>query len=59
MSEGPDLSEERRRAGDSRVGAEGRDLFRRMTIGDLGSAFQAASDADVVDDPLLDGHAVS
>jgi len=45
----------RRRAGDPRLSAEGRELFERMTTGDLGNEFQAALDADVAGDPLLGG----
>ena len=55
---GEDLLEERRRrrrAGDPRLSAEGRELFRRMTTGDLVDEFQAALDADLVNDPLLGG----
>lgn len=58
VSVGEDLLEERRRrrrAGDPRLSAEGRELFRRMTTGDLAGEFQAALDADLVTDPLLGG----
>jgi hypothetical protein len=56
MSIGEELLEERRRrrrAGDPRLSAEGRELFQRMTTGDLVEEFQAALDADVAADPLL------
>ncbi len=56
---GEDLLEERRRrrrAGDLRLSAEGRELFQRMTTGDLVDEFQDALDADVAADPLLGGH---
>lgn len=56
---GEELLEERRRrrrAGDPRLSAEGRELFRRMTTGDLVDEFQAALDADLAADPLLGGH---
>ena len=56
---GEDLLEERRRrrrAGDPRLSAEGRELFQRMTTGDLVDEFQDALDADVAADPLLGGH---
>jgi hypothetical protein len=59
MSIGEELLEERRRrrrAGDPRLSDEGKELFRRMTTGDLADEFQAALDADVVSDPLLGGH---
>ena len=46
----------RRRAGDPRLSPEGKELFRRMTTGDLAEEFQAALDADVNTDPLLGGH---
>jgi hypothetical protein len=55
---GEELREERRRrrrAGDPRLSAEGRELFRRMTSGDLVDEFQVALDTDLVDDPLLGG----
>jgi hypothetical protein len=58
MSVGDELLEERRRrrrAGDPRLGPEGRELFRRMTTGDLVEEFQAALDADGKADPLLSG----
>ena len=59
MTIGEDLLDERRRrrrAGDPRLSPAGRDLFRRMTIGDLAEEFQASLD-DIVDaDPLLGGH---
>ncbi len=58
MSIGEELLEERRRrrrAGDPRLSAQGRDLFRRMTTGDLVGEFQAALDADLEADLLLGG----
>ena len=54
-----DVSEERRRrrrAGDPRLSAEGREILARITTGDLADEFQAALDADVVADPILGGH---
>ena len=54
MSIGEELLEERRRrrrGGDPRLSPEGKELFRRMTTGDLADEFQAALDSDV--DPLL------
>ncbi len=59
MSIGDELLEERRRrrrAGDPRLSPAGRELFSRMTSGDLVAEFQAALDADVDADPLLGGH---
>jgi hypothetical protein len=56
MSIGDELLEERRRrrrAGDPRLSPEGRELFRRMTTGDLVSEFQADLDAVSTADPLL------
>ena len=56
---GDELLEERRcrrRAGDPRLSAEGRELFRRMSTGDLIEEFQSALDADLASDPLLGGH---
>ena len=58
MSIGEELLEERRRrcrAGDPRLSEEGRELFRRMTTGDLVDEFQAALDAVSASDPLLGG----
>lgn len=58
MSVGDDLLEERRRArraGDPRLSAEGRELFRRMTTGDLVEEFQADLDAIAAADPILSG----
>lgn len=58
MSTGEDLLEERRRrrrAGDPRLSAEGRELFRRMTTGDLVDELQADLDAIATADPLLGG----
>jgi hypothetical protein len=46
---------QRRRAGDPRLSPEARELFRRMTTGDLVDEFQAALDADLTADPLLSG----
>ena len=59
MSIGEELLEERRRrrrAGDPRLSPEGKELFRRMTTGDLAEEFQAALDDDAEADPLLGGH---
>jgi hypothetical protein len=56
---GEDLLDERRRrrrSGDPRLSAAGRELFQRMTTGDLVDQFQAALDTDLVADPLLSGH---
>jgi hypothetical protein len=58
VSIGEELVEERRRrrrAGDPRLSPEGRELFRRMTTGDLVDEFQAALDAVSAVDPLLGG----
>lgn len=58
MSVGEELLEERRRrrrAGDPRLSEQGRELFRRMTTGDLVDEFQAALDAVSDSDPLLGG----
>jgi hypothetical protein len=58
VSVGEELLEERRRrrrAGDLRLSPAGRELFRRMTTGDLVGEFQAALDADPAADPLLGG----
>ena len=58
MSIGEELIAERRRrrrAGDPRLSPEGRELFRRMTTGDLTGEFQAALDAVSAADPLLGG----
>ena len=58
MSIGEELLEERRRrrrAGDPRLSAEGKELFRAMTTGDLVDEFQTALDADTAADPLLGG----
>jgi hypothetical protein len=43
----------RRRGGDLRLSPEGRELFRRVTTGDLAGEFQAALDGDLAADPLL------
>ena len=56
MSIGEELLEERRRrrrGGDPRLSPEGKELFRRMTTGDLVDEFQKALDADAEADPLL------
>lgn len=58
VSIGEELPEERRRrrrAGDPRLTDSDREIFRRITTGDLADEFQAALDADVADDPLLGG----
>jgi hypothetical protein len=58
MSAGEELLEERRRrrrAGDPRLSPAGRELFRRMTTGDLVGEFQAALDETSGSDPLLEG----
>jgi hypothetical protein len=47
----------RRRAGDPRLSPEARELFRRMTTGDLVEEFQAALDAVSDADPLIGGGA--
>ncbi len=57
---GEELLEERRRrrrAGDPRLSAQGRELFLRMTSGDLIDEFQAALEGDLEADPLLGGDA--
>lgn len=46
----------RRRAGDPRLTDADREILRRITRGDLAEEFQAALDADLVNDPLLGGH---
>lgn len=59
MTIGEDLLDERRRrrrSGDPRLSTAGRELFQRMTTGDLVDEFQAALDTDLVADPLLGGH---
>jgi hypothetical protein len=61
MTIGEDLLEQRRqrrRAGDPRLSPAGRDLFRRMTSGDLAEEFQASLDDIAVADPLLGSHTV-
>ncbi|MDP1803756.1 MAG: hypothetical protein Q8K72_01180, partial [Acidimicrobiales bacterium] len=61
MTIGEDLLEQRRqrrRAGDPRLSPAGRELFRRMTSGDLAEEFQASLDDIVVADPLLGGHTI-
>jgi hypothetical protein len=58
VSIGEELLEERRRrrrSGDPRLSAEGRELFRRMTVGDLVDEFQADLDGIAAADPLLGG----
>lgn len=44
-----------RRAGDPRLSPGGREVFRRMTTGDLADELQAALDAISAADPLLGG----
>ncbi len=59
MSIGDELLDERRqrrRAGDPRLSDQGRELFRRMTTGDLVDEFQAGLDAASDTDTLLGGH---
>jgi hypothetical protein len=59
VSIGEELLEERRRrrrAGDPRLTDADREIFRRITTGDLADEFQVALDADLVNDPLLGGH---
>ena len=54
-----DVSEERRkrrREGDPRLSAKGREILARITTGDLADEFQAALDADMEADPILGGH---
>jgi hypothetical protein len=56
VSVGDELLEERRRArraGDPRLSPVGRELFRRMTTGDLVEEFQADLDAIAAADPML------
>jgi len=58
VSVGEELLEERRRrrrAGDPRLSAEGREILGRITRGDLQGEFQAALDADLAADPILGG----
>ena len=58
VSVGDELLEERRRArraGDPRLSPAGRELFRRMTTGDLVEEFQADLDAIAAADPMLSG----
>lgn len=53
---GEELLEERRRrrrAGDPRLSGAGRELFWRMTTGDLADEFQEGLDAVSAADPLL------
>jgi hypothetical protein len=60
VSVGDELLEERRRArraGDPRLSPAGRELFRRMTTGDLVEEFQADLDAIAATDPMLSGDA--
>ena len=40
----------------TRLSAEGREVFQRMTTGDLVDELQDALDADLAADPLLGGH---
>lgn len=59
MSVGEELLEEgrrRRRAGDPRLSAEGRKVFRAIVTGELVEEFQAVLDADLASDPILGGH---
>jgi hypothetical protein len=42
----------RRRAGDPRLSEAGREVFRRMTMGDLAAEFQEGLDAVSAADPL-------
>jgi hypothetical protein len=58
MSIGEELLEERRRrrrAGDPRLSDQGKELFRRMTTGDLMDEFQDTLDAVSAADPLIGG----
>jgi len=58
VSTGEKLLEERRRrrrAGDPRVTEADREVFLRLTTGDLVDEFQAALDAVSASDPLLGG----
>jgi len=51
-----DLTEERRRrrrAGDPRLSAKGREVLARITTGDLQDEFQEALDSDLASDPTL------
>jgi hypothetical protein len=62
VSIGEELLQERRRrrrAGDPRLSPEGKELFRRMTTGDLVGEFQADLDAVSEADPLLEGDDIS
>ncbi len=55
---GEELLDERRRrqrAGDPRLSNAGRELFQRMTPGDLVDDFQAELESDLSADPLLAG----
>lgn len=45
----------RRRAGDPRLTDADREIFDRITTGDLADEFQASLDAQLVADPLLGG----
>ncbi len=58
MTVGEELLEERRRkrrAGDPRLSAQGRELFARMTTGDLVDELQDSLDAMSDADPLIGG----
>jgi hypothetical protein len=58
VSVGEELREEqrrRRRAGDPRLSAEGREILRRVTRGEMQPEFQAALDADLAADGFLGG----
>ncbi len=46
----------RRRAGDPRITEADREIWRRVTRGDLAEEFQSALDADLENDPLLGDH---
>ena len=53
-----DLAEERRRsrrAGDPRLSSQGRELFARMTTGDLVDEFQTALESDGSGDSVVGG----
>lgn len=62
MSIDEDLLDERRRrrrAGDPRLTPADRELFRRMTTGDLAEEFQASLDDILAADPLLSGQTIA
>ena len=56
MDSGLEERRRRRRAGDPRLSAAGREVLARITTGDLVDEFQAAHDADLAADPILGGH---